>query len=85
VSDTFDSTGSPHTAKFSPREIGCYVLPVVTCDSHVPGTESRADSTARHVALQQLSANVSHVIEYHRQRDISFMDVFYQGSLHPVT
>lgn len=53
------------------RATSCYVLPVV----HV-------DQSAR---VSELDAQVQHVLAYHRARDISFVDVFCQGSLHPVT
>jgi len=62
------------------RDSDCYVLPVLR---HVIGDAAPRDNSA-HV-IPTLDAKVSHVIDYHRQRGISFVDVFYQGALHPVT
>lgn len=60
---------------------GCYVLPVIR---HVLDDSAQSrDELAQ--AIPALDAKVRHVIEYHRARQISFVDVFYQGQLHPVT
>jgi hypothetical protein len=58
---------------------GCYALPVVR---HV--SEHATQPREEH-CVPALDAQVKHVIDYHRAREISFVDVFYQGSLHPVT
>lgn len=64
----------------SASKSGCYVLPVIR---HVLTDAQSRDELAQ--AIPVLDAKVRHVIEYHRARQISFVDVFYQGQLHPVT
>ncbi len=72
----------PGPASHSATKLGYYVLPVIR---HViSDTEQARDEQLKQVT-PLLDAKISHVIEYHRSRQISFVDVFNQGQLQPVT